>query len=109
MANWISKAVCLPGCASRKRCAACGGLKRDFRHSAAAEDLGHDFTHQPCDCGRVQAAQEWEGMVKDAMAYRELLATHDCDLKDFGGCGPVELCLPCEAKAKLKAARVGRG
>lgn len=53
----------------------------------------------------IDTALEASGEARDARSYHELMAFEPCDLKDFGGCGPVHLCQPCESRQKLKAAR----
>lgn len=43
--------------------------------------------------------------LEDAKRWVEeerAIALYSCELKDFGGCGPVVLCPPCEARASIK-------
>ena len=49
---------------------------------------------------------EAEGLRADAeygLECRKEIAAYPCELRDFGGCGPVVLCEPCEQRQILKA------
>lgn len=55
--DWIAKAECLPGCASR-RCMECGRPSNAYVHLNFNLAHHHEFTTALCDCGRVQAMEQ---------------------------------------------------